>query len=104
MSSVRLHQLFARHPDNPILTPEDWPYTVNTVFNPGATIGPDGETVLLVRVEDRTGLSHFTSLAATMDSPNGGSMPGQPSNGDHPAMRSASESKTLGSPRSERSI
>jgi predicted GH43/DUF377 family glycosyl hydrolase len=37
-----------------------WPYTVNAVFNPGATIGPDGETLLLVRVEDRTGLSHLT--------------------------------------------
>jgi predicted GH43/DUF377 family glycosyl hydrolase len=60
VSSVRLHQLFTRHPDNPILTPEDWPYTVNAVFNPGATIGPDGETLLLVRVEDRSGLSHFT--------------------------------------------
>jgi predicted GH43/DUF377 family glycosyl hydrolase len=60
MASVRLNQLFSRHPDNPILTPEDWPYTVNAVFNPGATIGPDGETVLLVRVEDRSGLSHFT--------------------------------------------
>jgi len=33
---------------------------VNTVFNPGATLGPDGETVLLVRVEDRSGVSHLT--------------------------------------------
>ena len=60
MSSVRLHQLFTRHPGNPVLAPADWPYTVNAVFNPGATIGPGGETVLLVRVEDRSGLSHFT--------------------------------------------
>jgi predicted GH43/DUF377 family glycosyl hydrolase len=66
MGSVRLNQLFSRHPDNPILTPEDWPYTVNAVFNPGATIGPDGETVLLVRVEDRSGLSHFT-VARSLD-------------------------------------
>jgi predicted GH43/DUF377 family glycosyl hydrolase len=60
MSSVRLGQLFTRHHQNPILTSQNWPYTVNAVFNPGATIGPDGETVLLVRVEDRSGLSHFT--------------------------------------------
>ena len=58
--SVREGQLFQRHPTNPILTPDRWPYTVNAVFNPGATIGPDGETVLLVRVEDRSGLSHLT--------------------------------------------
>ncbi len=51
--------LFERHVANPILTASDWPYPVNTVFNPGATVGPDGETILLVRVEDRTGVSHF---------------------------------------------
>lgn len=60
MASVRPSQLFRRHPENPILTPEEWPYTVNAVFNPGATSGPDGETILLVRVEDRTGISHLT--------------------------------------------
>jgi predicted GH43/DUF377 family glycosyl hydrolase len=53
-------QLFQREATNPILTPEDWPYTVNAVFNPGATLGPDGETILLVRVEDRSGVSHLT--------------------------------------------
>ena len=36
----------------------EWPYTVNAVLNPGVTrFG--GETLLLVRVEDRTGLSHL---------------------------------------------
>lgn len=53
-------ELLRRHEGNPILTPDDWPYPVNAVFNPGVTIGPDGETVLLVRVEDRTGVSHLT--------------------------------------------
>jgi predicted GH43/DUF377 family glycosyl hydrolase len=53
-------QLFMREATNPILSPEDWPYTVNAVFNPGVTIGPDGETILLVRVEDRSGVSHLT--------------------------------------------
>ncbi len=34
----------------------EWPYTVNAVLNPGVTrFG--GETLLLVRVEDCTGLS-----------------------------------------------
>ncbi len=58
--------LFQRHVANPILTAADWPYTVNAVFNPGAAIGPDGETVLLVRVEDRSGVSHF-GLARSLD-------------------------------------
>lgn len=52
--------LFVRHPANPILTVAMWPYAANTVFNPGATLTPDGETVLLCRVEDRRGLSHLT--------------------------------------------
>lgn len=52
-------ELFARYPGNPVLTAADWPYTANAVFNPGATV-MDGETVLLVRVEDRSGLSHLT--------------------------------------------
>ena len=42
---------FARHPGNPILTIDDWPYPANSVFNAGATV-IDGETLLLVRVED----------------------------------------------------
>jgi predicted GH43/DUF377 family glycosyl hydrolase len=51
-------ELFRRYEVNPILTASDWPYTVNAVFNPGVTRF-DGETLLVVRVEDRTGLSHF---------------------------------------------
>jgi predicted GH43/DUF377 family glycosyl hydrolase len=53
-------ELFNRHPDNPILTAGDWPYAVNSVFNPGATLLPDGTTLLLCRVEDRRGHSHLT--------------------------------------------
>jgi predicted GH43/DUF377 family glycosyl hydrolase len=51
--------LFERHPQNPILTAAQWPYPVNTVFNPGATRLADGTTLLLCRVEDRRGLSHL---------------------------------------------
>jgi predicted GH43/DUF377 family glycosyl hydrolase len=51
-------ELFERYPGNPILTAADWPYTVNAVFNPGVTRF-DADTILLARVEDRSGLSHL---------------------------------------------
>jgi predicted GH43/DUF377 family glycosyl hydrolase len=51
--------LLHRHERNPILTPADWPYPVNSVFNPGATKLSDGTTLLLCRVEDRRGISHL---------------------------------------------
>ncbi|HEX9662347.1 MAG TPA: glycosidase, partial [Candidatus Binatia bacterium] len=52
-------ELFLRHELNPILTAADWPYPVHSVFNPGATLLPDGTTLLLCRVEDRRGHSHL---------------------------------------------
>jgi predicted GH43/DUF377 family glycosyl hydrolase len=52
-------ELFHRNKLNPILTRENWPYPINSVFNAGATLLPDGTTLLLCRVEDRSGLSHF---------------------------------------------
>ena len=52
-------ELFVRHEDNPILMAEDWPYPVNSVFNPAATMYKD-KVLLLARVEDRRGFSHFT--------------------------------------------
>ena len=52
--------LFRRYEGNPILTPANWPYPVNTVFNAGATLLHDGTTLLLCRVEDHTGLSHLS--------------------------------------------
>jgi predicted GH43/DUF377 family glycosyl hydrolase len=52
--------LFHRYEGNPILRREDWPYPANAVFNPGAT-EIDGETLLLVRVEDLRGFSHLTA-------------------------------------------
>ncbi len=51
--------LFTRHPNNPILSREHWPYPINSVFNAGVTLLPDGDTLLLCRVEDRRGLSHL---------------------------------------------
>jgi predicted GH43/DUF377 family glycosyl hydrolase len=53
--------LFLRHSRNPILTAADWPYQINTVFNPGATLLKDGTTLLLCRIEDRRGLSHLAA-------------------------------------------
>jgi predicted GH43/DUF377 family glycosyl hydrolase len=56
---VNGEELFRRHPHNPILTAANWPYPANAVFNAGATRLKDGTTLLLCRVEDRSGLSHL---------------------------------------------
>lgn len=52
-------ELFQRHPNNPIITVNDLPYPANVVFNPGVA-EVDNEVVLLLRVEDRCGMSHLT--------------------------------------------
>jgi predicted GH43/DUF377 family glycosyl hydrolase len=52
-------ELFTRDDSNPILTREDWPYPINSVMNAGVVLLPDGETLLLCRVEERTGFSHL---------------------------------------------
>jgi predicted GH43/DUF377 family glycosyl hydrolase len=52
-------QLFTRHDGNPILTREKWPYPINSVFNAGVVLLADGDTLLLCRVEERTGFSHL---------------------------------------------
>lgn len=51
--------LFTRYPGNPVLTAENIPYPANSVFNAGAVKVGD-ESLLLMRVEDRRGLSHLT--------------------------------------------
>lgn len=51
--------LFTRSPANPIITAAAMPYPVNSVFNPAAA-RLNGDTVLLMRVEDRRGISHLT--------------------------------------------
>lgn len=53
------HPLLTRHAGNPILSRENWPYAMNSVFNAGAVRLSDGDTLLLCRVEDRSGLSHL---------------------------------------------
>jgi predicted GH43/DUF377 family glycosyl hydrolase len=73
-SSVPEHQvqkalaeapLFVRHSGNPILSREDWPYQINSVFNAGAVRLADGDTLLLCRVEDRRGLSHLCAARSS---------------------------------------
>lgn len=53
---VHPRDLFRRYEGNPIILPEQFPQMVNAVFNPGAVVFED-ETLLLVRVEDRSGVS-----------------------------------------------
>lgn len=59
-STGHLRELFTRYPGNPILRTADWPYPANAVFNPAAVRLENGDTLLLVRVEDRRGVSHLT--------------------------------------------
>ena len=70
-------ELFKRHERNPILTAVDWPYPANSVFNPGATLLHDGTTLLLCRVEDRSGLSHLC-VARSANGENGWDIDTQP--------------------------
>ena len=51
--------LFSRYSDNPLLSRDNWPYPINSVLNAGVVLLADGDTLLLCRVEDRSGLSHL---------------------------------------------
>ena len=51
--------LFQRDRHNPLLSANDWPYSINTVFNAASALLADGTTLLLCRVEDRRGHSHL---------------------------------------------
>ncbi|HEX6273192.1 MAG TPA: hypothetical protein VFZ53_09135 [Polyangiaceae bacterium] len=76
MGKASPRELFQRHPENPILTARDLPYTANAVFNAGAVI-VDGETILLLRVEDRRGFSHLT-VARSADGMSGWRIDSEP--------------------------
>ena len=56
-------ELLRRYSGNPVLGPRDFPNMVNAVFNPGATV-VDGRTLLLLRVEYRTGLSALVTATS----------------------------------------
>jgi predicted GH43/DUF377 family glycosyl hydrolase len=64
MSPYAGWDIFERHPANPILTSDSLPYRANSVFNPGAG-RVNGETLLLVRVEDLRGISHLIAARST---------------------------------------
>jgi len=49
-------RLFERHESNPILTPDMLPVRADAVFNPAA-VETGGEVLLLLRIEDRSGVS-----------------------------------------------
>jgi len=51
-------KVFTRHGHTPLITPADLPVEVDAVFNPGVA-EIDGEVVLLLRIEDRQGLSEI---------------------------------------------
>lgn len=53
-----VHAPFVRQGYIPLLTPADLPFPTNAVFNPGVA-AIDGEVVLLLRIEDRQGISQI---------------------------------------------
>jgi len=73
---VRSPELFRRHAANPILTAADWPADVNVVFNPAA-VQLANQTILLVRVEARTGISHI-AVARSRDGVGGWRIDAEP--------------------------
>ena len=60
MSNTQFKELFVRHKANPIIQARDIPYQPNSVFNAGANCFGD-DTLLLIRVEDRRGISHIAA-------------------------------------------
>lgn len=58
--------IIMRYKYNPILQASQWPYEINAVFNPAATLLPDGTTLLLCRAEDMRGHSHL-AIARSAD-------------------------------------
>jgi predicted GH43/DUF377 family glycosyl hydrolase len=60
METTRFKEIFTRYKANPIIRATDIPYPANSAFNAAATQFGD-ETLLLMRVEDRRGMSHLTA-------------------------------------------
>ena len=69
--------LFVREPTNPVIRATDLPFTANTVFN-AAALTFEKETLLLLRVEDRRGISNLTT-ARSADGVSGWRFPPRPS-------------------------
>ncbi len=75
------NEIFKRSKHNPIITFQDMPYMCQAVFNPGATL-IDGETLLLLRVEDLEGTSHLT-VARSADGETGWRIEAEPLMSEH---------------------
>ena len=89
------HELVRRHPGNPILRPDDFPGLVSAVCNPGAVVF-EGRTLLLVRVELRTGLSSLV-VATSEDGLTGWKF--EPDRALHPLTDSFEEQWGIEDPR-----
>lgn len=59
MNNKSMGELFHRYPHNPIISINDIPYKANSVFNAGV-VKVNDLIFLLMRVEDRCGISHLT--------------------------------------------
>jgi len=55
---MKTKKVFTRHGKGPLLAPDRLPLEVDAVFNPGVA-EVDGDVVLLLRIEDRQGLSQI---------------------------------------------
>ncbi len=88
-------ELVHRFTGNPILSPSDFPDGVSAVFNPGAAV-IDGQTLLLLRVEDRTGHSSF-AVATSHDGLTGWKI--DPARGLLPRLDTAEEQGGIEDPR-----
>jgi len=60
---VENKEVFQRYEGNPVITADMLDYSANTIFNPAATIFRN-EVLLLNRVEERSGFSHFTKATS----------------------------------------
>lgn len=58
MRQIADREPFVRYGARPLITPEDLPFKTDAVLNPGVA-EVDGEVVLLLRIEDRRGLSQI---------------------------------------------
>ncbi len=62
---MKRNEVIKRYERNPILTRNDLKYEANSIFNPGAVRLKDGTTLLLCRVEDFRGVSHFVAARSS---------------------------------------
>lgn len=95
MTRADPRELLRRYRENPILRPHDFPKMVNAVFNPGATVY-ENQTMLLLRVEYRTGLS---SLVAALSDNGVTNWKIEPTSGLHPMLDGFEEHWGIEDPR-----